>query len=129
MPEPPAGEAELRRLAEQFVRAEGYALGSLAMAATGSRRQTLEQITGLRGLDLRGPVVAAYLHEHPDGRSGAVADLAGSLALRLDRGAQRAAESARAAFKLVNADNVAQMAKEPVTAVVDISGKRWPLGH
>lgn len=132
MPDPPAGERDLRALALRFARAEGYVLGLLGMAATGDRgattRRALEALAALRVLGLKAPVVAAYLHEHPRGRPDAVRDLASSLARRLDTGAQTTADSVRATFRQVTPDTVEEHATAAVTAAVDARGTRWPLG-
>jgi hypothetical protein len=133
MPKPPTGEADLRRLAERFQRAEGYILGTLSTAVTGDRRQAttraLEVLAALRLLDLKAPVVTAYLTEHPKGRPDAVRDLAGSLAKRLDQGARTAADGVHEAFAHVTKDNLDEMLTSAVTAAVDQRGNRWSLGR
>jgi hypothetical protein len=133
MPEPPPGERDLQDLALRFARAEGYVwLGLLGEAVVGDRRATtalaLRELAALRRLDLKQPVVTAYLHEHPRGRPDAVRDLAGSLAHRLDSGASTAADGVRDAFARVTPDNVADLVESPLTAAVDARGTRWPLG-
>jgi hypothetical protein len=133
MPEPPEGEAELRDLAQRFMRAEGYVLAMLAEAATGDRtwttRQALERLAALRLLDFSAPVVAAYLAEHPKGHADAVRDLAGSLAKRLDGGATTAADGVRDAFTRVTRENLEELLASPLTAAIDARGTRWGLGH
>jgi hypothetical protein len=86
-------------------------------------------ITALRLLDARTPVALAYLTAHPDGRPDGVRDLAGSLAKRLDAGAQVAAESAQTAFARVTRDNLDEMAVAAVGAAVDARSIRWSLGR
>lgn len=131
MPNPP-GEADLRDLALRFQRAEGQVLGGLSGAATGDRpaatRRALEALAALRALDLRAPVVTAYLTEHPEGRPDAVRDLAGSLAHRLDTGAQTAADGVRDTYRKVTPDNIAEITAEATLAHVDQRGTRWALG-
>jgi hypothetical protein len=133
MPQPPAGEQDLQDHALRFARAEGAILAHLGYAATDDRaaatRRALQVVTALRTLDHRTPVVAAYLHEHPLGRPDAVRDLAGSLARRLDIGAQTAADSIRATFARVTTDNLNEAATAAVTAAVDRRGVRWSLGR
>jgi hypothetical protein len=73
-------------------------------------------------------VVSAYLHELPEGRPGAVADLAGSLALRLDRGAKTAADGVRDSIRRVTKDNVGELLMSPLTAAIDRGGTSWALG-
>jgi hypothetical protein len=105
VPAPPEGEADLRDLAYPFAHAEGYVLALLGEAAVGDRhritKMALEKLASLRLLDHRGPVVAAYLAEHPMGSASPVADLAGSLARRLDTGARTAADGVRDSFRRV----------------------------
>jgi hypothetical protein len=133
MPDPPEGEADLRDLSAHFMRAEGTVLGLLAEAATGDRhattKQALELLASLRQLDLKGPVASAYLHQHTKGRPDAVRDLAGSLARRLDNGAQVAGDSVRTSFRAVTADTIDQHVTAAVTAAVDARGIRWSLGR
>jgi hypothetical protein len=133
MPSPPAGEADLRGLAQRYLVAEGQILGYLGEAANGDQRAALAEALALlnilRRLDARAPVVRAYLAEHPEGRPDRVKDLAGSLAIRMDRGTQTAADSARAAFSNVTRDNLDEMATAAVVAAVDARGVRWSLGH
>jgi hypothetical protein len=128
-----AGEAQLRDLAQRFDRAERQVIGHLAAATDGGRTAALKQalsiITALRLLDARTPVALAYLTAHPDGRPDGVRDLAGSLAKRLDAGAQVAAESAQTAFARVTRDNLDEMAVAAVGAAVDARSIRWSLGR
>jgi hypothetical protein len=137
MPEPPAGEAELRRLAARFELAETGIRELIAEAAlTRARRLLLEEalgiLTALRQEDLRRPVITAYLLAFRAVQRGGIlaapGDLAASLHLRLDRGAQHAADRARAAFKRVTADNLDDASHDAVTAHVDDRGTRWTLG-
>jgi hypothetical protein len=132
MPTPPEGEADLRDLSAHFMRAEGYVLALLGEAATGDRHATtrlaLSKLADLRRLDLKQPVVTAYLAAHPKGRPDAVRDLAGSLAKRLDNGARTAADGVRDTFRRVTPENVADLVESPLTAAVDSRGTRWPLG-
>jgi hypothetical protein len=133
MPEQPAGEYDLRTLALRFTRAEGTVLALLGLAADGDRRsatiQALKAVAALRLLDLKQPVVSAYLAEHPRGEPTAVRDLAGSLARRLDTAAQVAADSVRASFANVTPDTIDDHVTAAVTAVVDARGTRWSLGR
>jgi hypothetical protein len=80
-------------------------------------------------LSNRQPVVAAYLHEHPWGSASAVRDLAGSLAVKLDRAAQSAADAVRSTFPKATAENIAEMAEQTTIAHVDRRGNHWSLGH
>jgi hypothetical protein len=132
MPEPPEGEAELRELAGQFMHAEGYVLALVGEAAVGNRRRitamALERLAALRLLDLRGPVVAAYLAEHEMGHPDAVTDLAGSLAKRLDSGARTAADGVRDTFARVTTESLEKLLDSPLTAAVDARGNHWQLG-
>jgi hypothetical protein len=131
MPELPEGERELQDLALQFARAEGYVLALFSMAATGDRavaaKLAVERLAALRLLDLRAPVVAAYLAEHPKGRADAVRDLAGSLAKRLDQGARTASDGVHDAFRRVTKDNLEELLSSPLTAAVDARGNHWGL--
>jgi hypothetical protein len=133
VPDRPAGEQDLQDLALRFTRAESYILALLANAAGGNPsraiRQALEVLADLRRLDYRTPIVAAYLHQHPRGRAAGVADLAGSLARRLDTGTKTTAANTREAFTKVTADNVNAIAATAVTAAVDRQGVRWTLGR
>jgi hypothetical protein len=133
MPSPPAGEADLRGLAQRYLVAEGQILGYLGEAANGDQRaalaETLALLGILRRLDARAPVVRAYLAEHPEGRPDRVKDLAGSLAIRLDRGAQTAADGARQAFMRVNPDNLDEMSSMATLAAIDARGTGWSLGR
>jgi hypothetical protein len=133
MPELPEGERDLRDLALAFARAEGFVLVMLGEAAVGDRhritKMALEKLASLRLLDHGGPVVTAYLHEHPMGSADAVADLAGSLAKRLDSGAKTAADGVRDSFRKVTKHNLEELLMSPLTAAVDRGGNRWALGH
>jgi hypothetical protein len=133
MPQPPAGEAELRDLAQRYAQAEGQILKRLAAATNGDRRmlltEALELLTVLRRLDHRAPVVAAYLHEHTKGKPDAVRDLAASLHQRLYRGATSAMDGARQAFTKVAPDNLDDMAATATLAAVDRRGVRWSLSR
>jgi hypothetical protein len=133
MPAPPEGEAELRDLAQRFMRAEGLVLAHLAEATTSDRtrmaKQALEVLAALRLLDFRTPVVLAYMAENPwKGNESAVDDLAGSLAKRLDQGARTAADGVRDTFTRVNPDTLGQLLMSPLTAAVDARGNHWALG-
>ena len=132
VPDPPEGEAQLRELAAEFVRAEGYVFAMLAEAVTGDRRraaqQALERLASLRRLDHSGPVLAAYLYENPWGLPDAVDDLAAALALRLDRGATTASDGAKDAFRRVSKETLDEVLASPLTAAVDRAGRRWGLG-
>jgi hypothetical protein len=132
MPALPEGERELQDLALQFARAEGYVLALVGEAAVGNRRRitamALERLAALRLLDYKGPVVAAYLHQHPMGRPDAVRDLAGSLALRLDQAARTAADGVRDTFARVTKENLEELLMSPLTAAVDARGNHWALG-
>jgi hypothetical protein len=133
MPVTPTGEADLRALADRFVDAEAGITVWLAEAAGGDQRrwltQALEVVAALRRLDLRGPVVTAYLHEHPEGSATAVRDLAGSLAVKLDRGVVTATENTRDSFRTATPENVEEVTEDAVTAHVDGRGSRWYLGR
>jgi hypothetical protein len=133
MPSPPAGEVDLRGLAQRYLVAEGQILGYLGEVANGDQRaalaETLALLGILRRLDARAPVVRAYLAEHPEGRPDRVKDLAGSMAIRLDQGAQKAADTARRAFMRVNPDNLDEMSSMPTLAAIDARGTRWSLGR
>jgi hypothetical protein len=133
MPEPPDGEADLRDLSANFQRAERYCSALLVEAATGARhtptKLALARLADLRRLDLKQPVASAYLHQHPKGRPDAVRDLAGSLAKRLDNGAQVASDSVRTSFKAVTPDNIDEHITAAVVAAVDARGIRWSLGR
>ena len=112
MPVPPAGEASLRALSERFADAEARIRALLAQAPAGDRRELLTEalaiLVALRREDARGPVATAYLAAFKEAvglarrRRAAVDDLAGSLALKLDRGARTASASAREAFSRVH---------------------------
>ncbi len=136
MPTYPPGEADLRALARRFADAERRVRALLARAPEGDRRELLSEaltlLEALRREDLRAPVFAAYLAAfratRPGGDVAAVEELAGSLALKLDRGAQKAAESAREAFVAVTAENLEETAAAAVTAHVGADGTRWALG-
>lgn len=134
-PQPP-GEADLRALARRFADAERRVRDLLRRAPTGNRRELLAEaltiLFTLRRQNLRAPVTIAYLvafrQIRPGGDPEAVRDLAGSLALKLDRGAEEAAGRARDAFRDVSEDNVAELEHEAVTANEDAAGRRWALG-
>ncbi|MFL5891165.1 MAG: hypothetical protein ACJ75I_00305 [Solirubrobacterales bacterium] len=77
------------------------------------------------------PVHTAYLNAYRRvlGRGGdvrAVQGLAGSLAKKLDRGAQTAAANVRESFSKVT-DNVEEMAGAAVVAHEAKDGTKWPL--
>lgn len=129
----PPGEAELRALAVRFIEADASVEVWLGEAATGDRREfttrALKELAALRRLDHRKPVITAYLHEHPKGSAAAVQDLAASLAVKLDRAAQSAADAVRQTFPKVTAENIAEMAEKATVAYVDRRGAQWSLGH
>jgi hypothetical protein len=132
MPEPPEGEAELRDLAYQFAYAEGSVatlLGEAVLDRTRSTKLALEKLAALRLLDFKTPLVAAYLAEHPQGKPGAVRDLGGALAKRLDSAAKTAADGVRSSFARVTKDNFEELLEHPTTAAIDRSGNHWSLGH
>jgi len=133
VPEPPPGERGLRTLADRYVRAEASVLLRLGEAVTGDRREptreALELLAALRGLDSRGPVFDAYLAAHPRGTRRAVADLAGSLAKKLDRAVVSASDAARQAFGRVTAENLQEVMEVALTAVVDERGTQWTMGR
>ena len=136
MPVPPAGEADLGALSERFAQAEARVRALLAKAPAGDRRKLLTEalaiLVALRHEDTRMPVIMAYLAAFRAVRRGGVAqdarDLAGSLALKLDRGARTASGAAREAFRTVTRENLEQIAATAVTAHVGKDGTRWPLG-
>src|SRR4051794_25641153 len=132
MPALPPGEAQLQKLGERFTGADAAIGGWLAEAAIGDPRrditQTLEEVPRPRRPGHRGPVVAAYLAEHPEGRASAVKDLADGLALKLDQGAVSAADAVRQTFPKVTPDNIAEMAEKTAIAHVDRRGAEWSLG-
>jgi hypothetical protein len=66
-------------------------------------------------------------NRHPD-RLWPGSDLAGSLALKLERGAQRASRGAREAFARATEDNLDEVIAIGTTAHVDSRGTHWPLG-
>jgi hypothetical protein len=137
MPEPPEGEAALRRLAQRFEEAEQRIRGLIGAAVNGDRSQlltaTLAILVALRQEDLRRPAITAYITAFKEvGRGGdlrAPNDLAGSLEKRLDEGAQTASQSVREAFRRVNGENLEETATAAVTAHTDRSGTSWTLGH
>ena len=94
--------------------------------------EALEILVSLRHEDTRAPVISDYLAAFRAVRRGGIAqdarDLAGSLALKLDRGAQTASASAREAFSRVHKDNVEEMVAKATVAHVDRRGTEWPLG-
>jgi hypothetical protein len=114
LPVAPAGEASLRALAERFADAEARVRALLARAPEGDRRELLKEavaiLIALRRENFRGPVHAAYLDAFRAIRRGgsrtAANDLAGSLAVKLDRGAQTASASARDAFRRATTENL-----------------------
>lgn len=133
---PPQGEADLRALARRFADAERRVRALLRRAPAGNRRELLAEaltlLFTLRRQNLRAPVTVAYLvafrEIRPGGDPEAVRDLAGSLAVKLDRGAEEAAGRAREAFAAVTEDNVLDQEHEAVTAYEDTAGRRWALG-
>lgn len=132
----PEGEADLRALARRFDDAERRVQDLLDRAPEGNRRELLTEaldlLVALRREDLRGPVITAYLAAFRDVRSGggagAVRDLAGSLAKRLDGGARTASESVRAAFRTVTVENIEEITAMATIAHTDAAGNRWGLG-
>jgi hypothetical protein len=64
MPQPPAGEADLRGLSERFSEAEARIRALLAKAPAGDRRKLLTEalaiLLALRHEDARTPVIVAY---------------------------------------------------------------------
>jgi hypothetical protein len=138
MPDPPAGEAELLKLAGRFELAESQIRQRVAEAAlAGDRRRLLTEalavLLGLRRLDRLTPVVTAYLTAYravrPGGTPTAVGDLAGSLARKLDHGARRAQAGSRRALRFATADNLDELQHVVVTAHVGQRGARWTLGR
>jgi hypothetical protein len=85
MPDPPAGERDLRALAARFTGAEVRVRGLVARAPGGDRRKLLVEalaiLVALRREDFRGPVISAYLMAFRQVRRGGdhdgAADLAG----------------------------------------------------
>jgi hypothetical protein len=139
MPAEPPGEAGLRALSERFARAEARIRALVAGAPEGDPRKLLTEaltiLLALRRLDARDPIATAYLAAFGSvvggparRRRARTDDLAGSLALRLDRGAQTAYASAREAFARASPDNLEQVRATATTAHVDSRGTRWPLG-
>lgn len=136
MPEPPAGEAELRTLSERFREAEARLRVLIGRAPEGDRRRLLAIaiaiLVALRREDFGEPVLTAYtVAARTPGRRRAVVavgDLARSLAHKLDRGVASVQGSARTAIMTATADNVAELVDEGVTAHVDARGARWALG-
>lgn len=131
MPEPPPGEDDLGALARRFEDVERRVRALIARAPEGDRRKLLTEalnlLVALRREDFRGPVISAYLAFKRGGDAGAVADLAGSLAKKLDRAAQTASANAREAFTKVTQDNVEELANAGVVAHEDDRGTRWAL--
>jgi hypothetical protein len=129
------GEAGLRALSERFSDAETRIRALVAKAPAGDRRELLTEalaiLIALRHEDARTPVIAAYLAAFRAVRRGGSAqdarDLAGSLALKLDRGAQTATKGTRQAFKAVRADNLEEMTTVAVVAHVDARATPWTL--
>jgi hypothetical protein len=137
MPEPPEGEADLRALAKRFIESE-VRIRNLVRAATNGDRQgllvaALAILVALRQLNMRLPVTRAYIAAFTQtGRGGDLRppdDLAGSLAKKLDGGAQTASQNAREAFRQVSTTNVDEMATKAVVANVDERGTSWSLSH
>jgi hypothetical protein len=132
MPDPPAGEQQLRDLAHRYASAEGQALGLIVEAANGGDRGHLAALgirvlSALLLLDPRLAVVAAYLAAHPKGQPESVRDLAGGLHKRLDQGVRVARDNYQAVIAHVAADRLEYMAAAAVTAHVDSRGNRWAL--
>jgi hypothetical protein len=136
MPQPPEGEADLRRLADRF-RLADLQLEALALEAAGGgdRRalllEALAALTALRREDMRAPVLAAYLAAFRAARRGRRSpkpphDLAASLHRRLDGGTVRAADSARQVFRTVNPGNTDDAR---IVARTDRRGTDWGLGR
>jgi hypothetical protein len=132
MPDPPKGETDLRTLAERYERAESQIREFIALAVKGDKRTllkaALQTLIVVRKLPARGPVVTAYLAEHPFGTSTAVDDLAGSLAKRLDDAVRRAQAGSRRAFRHATEENLEELSHEAVTAHEQPDGTRWTLG-
>ena len=124
MPAAPSGEASLRALSERFSVAEARIGALVAQAPAGDRRALLTEaltiLIALRREDFLGPVHAAYLDAFRAVRAGgsktAAGDLAGSMAKKLDRGAQTASSNAKGVFRAVTAENVEEMAAAAVVA-------------
>jgi hypothetical protein len=134
MPNPPAGEAQLRALAAQYESVDSVIRGLIREAGLGGPRhamliEALSLLIAARRTDVSAAVLAAYLHQHPRGHESAVSDVAASLATRLYRGAQVTADSTKAAFKAVTAENIEEMAAAAVVAHVDRRGTSWSLGR
>jgi hypothetical protein len=134
VPQPPAGEQQLRDLSTRYIRVEGFVLTTVAMAANDSdrsdtARRLLAEINALRLLDPRAAVTAAYLAAHPEGVAEAVADLAASLAKRLDDAAKTTAANTRLAIRTVTPDTIAEATATATTAAIDARGVRWALGR
>jgi hypothetical protein len=137
MPEPPHGEANLRALARRFEEAEQRIRGLAGAAVNGDRRNlllaALAILIALRQEDFRRPVITAYIAAFTAvGNGGDLRpprDLAGSLAHKLDRGAQRASQAVRATFPRVREDNLEEMSDMAVLAHVDERGTSWSLGR
>jgi hypothetical protein len=137
MPDPPEGEAELRRLASRFERIDAQIRELVARAPTGDRRRLLSaalaMLVALRQLDLRRPVIRAYLIAFTEvGRGGELRepkDLAASLHLKLDQGAQTASQRVREALRRATTDNLDQTTHEAVVAHTDARNTSWALGH
>jgi hypothetical protein len=130
------GEADLRALSERFREAERRIRALIGRAVeTSLRREHLTEalliLIMLRREDFRGPVISAYLMAFRQVRRGGeqrgAADLAGSLAQKLDGGAQTAAIRVRDAFRVVTADNLEVVVDDAVTAHIDDRGTRCPL--
>jgi hypothetical protein len=137
MPDPPEGEAELRRLASRFERIDAQIRELVARAPTGDRRRLLSaalaMLVALRQLDLRRPVTRAYLVAFTEvGNGGELReprDLANSLHLKLDRGAQTASQSVTEALRRATTDNLDQTTQQAVIAYTDARNTSWTLGR
>jgi hypothetical protein len=132
----PPGEADLRQLAGRFDYTERQIRGLLARAPNGDRRAPLAAVLGLlvalRQLDMRRPVIRAYLIAFTAvGNGGELReprDLAASLHMKLDQAAVTASQHSRGALRTATADNLEETTQQAVTAYTDAQGKRWPLG-
>jgi len=137
MPEPPEGEAQLRQLASRFERVDAQIRELVARAPTGDRRRLLSaalaMLVALRQLDMRRPVIRAYIGAFTAvGNGGELRepkDLAASLHVKLGQGAQTASQSVREALRRVTTDNLDQTTQEAVIAHTDARGTSWTLGH
>jgi hypothetical protein len=135
VPAHPAGERGLVELARRFASVERRVRVLLARAPGGDRRRlltaALEELIGLRRLDPGEAVAAAYLAAfrriRSGGEAGAVGDLAGSLARKLDDASLTAQTSAREAFRVVVPENFEEVEAIATTAYIGEDGSRWPL--